>query len=92
MDKMKLSLAAGAALALAAISAPAAASPAAGAASGVAPGGHSGVIKVLGDGCGLFDRRCRGADFHMRAPGVGVWVGGDRYDHDWRHHHWRDRW
>lgn len=90
----KIAFVMAAALGLGFAATPAAAAPGAAAATSVQVPATSGVTDVGWRGCGLFDRRCRrggGADFRLRAPGVGVYVGGDRDRYRHRYHH-RDRW
>ncbi len=81
------------ALGLGFAAAPAAAAPGAAAATSVQLPAAAGVTDVGWRGCGLFDRRCdrRGADFRLRAPGVGVYIDGDRDRYRHRYHH-HDRW
>ncbi|MFD0986481.1 hypothetical protein [Methyloligella solikamskensis] len=92
-----------AALGLGFAAVPAAAAPGAATATSIQSSVPAGVTQVGVRGCGLFDRRCRrgGADFRLRAPGVGVYIDGDRdrYRHRYDRHHrydrdrrWKRRW
>ncbi|XSG83416.1 MAG: hypothetical protein ACPW61_06450 [Methyloligella sp. ZOD6] len=102
MRRITLAMAAAFSLGLAGYAVPAAAAPGAATATGVqsAVPAKAGVVDVgWRRKCRRKPWRCRrgGPAFALRAPGVGIYIDGDRdryrYRHRYRHHHrWDDDW
>jgi hypothetical protein len=94
--KTILALTAGVGLMFAGLT-PAMAVPAGTGAGALDNGNHAGITDVGWGRCGWHNRRC-GPRVGITAPGVGVYVGGDRHhyhhgwNHHWHHHHHHRHW